>query len=342
MTIEIVQNDTTFNIWTTNGTALIQNNWSGNYIINAYNQNFSKSTIVLSTSASGGMFYGNLFLLNKSLNTIFTVQDRLTADILSDVTISQARLISSVWTEISSKNSDITGKAQFYFVPETKYRFTVSKTGYNTKVFYLDPILYSTYTIQLDKSTTNYFYADYEDLYISYSPKSFDSTSQNNLTMIIRSEKGILTSYNATIGYPGGTLFQSGVANSGETFELKFNITGNTIWDKVNVTISYMTIVNTSRTFRYQHEITGNVGSPYTWAGNLKNNYANSFEKIILTVLIIIIITGFAMYQAGPQAGGVVTILCMVFAVMTNFLPLYTVVPGILIGLMLIATRSSQ
>jgi hypothetical protein len=82
-------------------------------------------------------------LNSTTQQTIFTISDKDSSEVLEGVLSSMYRLINGSWEPVESKYTDILGKAQFTYLPLTKYKFYLSKPGYTDYVFYLDPILFT-------------------------------------------------------------------------------------------------------------------------------------------------------------------------------------------------------
>jgi hypothetical protein len=342
ITVEILKGENISFFWTTNGRFKMWDNWDGDYTVSFYNQNYSRRSYAY-TFAGGESKNETVYLANQSSTTIFTIQDRLTADIITDALISQSRIIDGAWVIVASKYSDVTGKAQFTYVPNIRYLFQISKSGYTTKSFYLDPIIFSTYTVALDKHSTSYWSLDLEDVLFIINPQDFINGVQNNISVGILSGNNILSSYSVFISYPGGTTSANGLLNGGETFPLQFTITGAGMFDTINFTFAYTTIGNTSKNFTYQYTILNGEIPAYTWAYNKGHDQGTGFfERSLLSVIATIIMGGIAGAAVGPLGAGVMMMLTMGLCVYIGWIPFYAIIPAIVIGIAIIATRSSE
>ena len=258
ITITITFNSSEDQYWTANGTYFIDDLLDGNYSIKFSGGNYTTKTYTV-TVADRSTQILNAYLSASYQQAIFTLVDSLTINTIESVSFQMARIINSSWAVVESKTSDITGRVQVNYLPDVRYRFTCSKTGYETKIFYLDPIIFSTYTIQLSPTITQDENRDYAGISVSFSPNIFYNNQSTNFTFSINAPEGDLESYNISVSYPGGNISQSGTNAIGEVFTFNFTITGATFWDKVNVSYYYDSTTGGTRRFFDSFQILGAV-----------------------------------------------------------------------------------
>lgn len=341
-TIEILNGTAVTTYYTTNASLLLYDNWDGTFTISVFNTNYSRRDQVV-TFSGGESINASFYLANQTSSTIFTIQDRLTGQVITDALIEQSRLIGGSYVVVFSKLSDVSGKAQFYYEPNVRYLFEVSKDGYQSKSFFLDPIVFSTYTVQLDKTSTSFYSLDYDDVKFSMTPQDFYNNIVNNVTFQVFSPTNILSQYAITLTYPGGSNTSSGSASAGESFLIRFFIDNAGLFDTVNVTFNYNTTTNATRSFTYQFLVKDATIPAFTWAANRGNTQGSGhLERAIIAVLAVIIIMGFTLTIAGPLAAGVMGLFTFGGFFYIGWLPFYSIVPALAIGLVLLATRSSE
>lgn len=342
ITIETLQNDAIRYDWTTSGVKSISNQFNGSYTVAGYGSNYSKrdQIVVISPGTFGSV---SLYLANQSTSVIFTVNDKLTKEPVSGATIIMARIIGSEWEDIASKNTDITGKAVFSYTPNIRYRFTINATGYDEKVYYLDPVIFTSYIVELTPSNQRYYGLDYEDITADIEPTMFYADQINYLNVTIQSAQGLLNSYSISVCYPGGCNTSSGSASSGEILSTWFNITGATTFSQVELNITYNTDVSGTRTFTYHYLVQGATFSQYTWASNRNNpTGAGWIERVLFASFFIIVVAGIITYVAGPLAGGAVALMFLGFAAYLHFIPTWAAIGSILVGIILLGKRAAE
>lgn len=339
ITIEVYKGTSISYYWTTNGTIALIGNFDGDYSVAAYNNNYSKRYNTV--SFTGGEYRNlSIYLANTSGTVTFTIQDQYTGEVIENAIMSIYRIIGTSWQLVESKFTDVTGKATFGYTPNIRYRFDVTADEYENKTFYLDPIIYASYSVNMIKTSDAYYMLDYEDASISLEPTEFKNNQKNIIYINVSSATGTLQSYTLFLQYPGGSNYTFGWVPIGENFVIDFNITNAGIFDRANLTFSY-TVNGILRTFVYQLPI--NEEYSYTLMSNRTNPLGIGwFERILLATFALIILAGFSMAAAGTLAGGAVTIFMGGILVYIHWLPYWAFVPlGVVGGLMIYSGAQS-
>lgn len=284
----------------------------------------------------------NAYLTNQNTTTIFILKDSSTAAILPGALLSMYRIINGTNTLVESHISDITGQAQFSYTANIQYLINVTLSGYQQKTFILNPILYSSYTILLDVSTGGTPSSDYSAVIATIDPQVFFGNQTNVVNITLQSPEGKLSSYGATILYPGGSSTQNGTNPYGESFQYTFNITTTNILDTINVSYSYVTTTGNARSFSRVYGIT----SPYI-NGTIFNNNGNTyglgwFERVLVSTIIVIFAAGTATILAGELFGLAMGLFIMGFMLKINFMPYTGAVIAIIIGVIVLSRRSQS
>lgn len=341
ITIVIISNITGETFYTTAGGYFAVNLTSGSYTVKLSGANYSQSTYAITISTGNVYFLTAYLQATGSDDVVFQFVDSVATSVtLPNVQVSQLTLVNGSYVVISTKLTDITGRATFGYFPDTAYQFIAIATGYQTKSFTLDPIEYSSYTVQMQRSTSLDFDQDFQSVYIAYNPHLFYDDQQNQVNITFNSPLGTFTSYSYTITYPGGTNTGSGTNINGEVFTVDFNITGSTYIDRVNITLTYDTSVGPSRSFNYSNGILINPGDQ-TFIANRDNTYGlGLLERLIIGTFIIIVVAGLITLGAGPLWGMAIALFIMGVWIKIGFWPWWAAGLSFLVGFALLAGRS--
>ena len=324
----------------TTGDFYFENLTDGEYSLKFDGDNFTQRVYTV-TVADRSTQELTAYLTRETDTVIFTFQDSLSTSTIEDVSVNMYRQINSTWTVIESKYSDITGRSQFTYTPNVKYKFYASKTGYTSKEWTLDPILFDSYNIQLDKEQVSTI-DQTQTLSIDITPTVFKNNEINNLTFYISSTTGSLQLYGVNVTYPGGSNNWSGSNANGGTVTFSLNITGATILDTVNITYYYDTVLGDLVTKNVRYTILNATGTG-TYSSNLGEDYGlGDLEKVFIAVLIIIIVAGLGTMIGGGLIGGVLGLLLAGFFSYIGFIPLLALILMVVVGFVLITRRSSE
>lgn len=251
------------------------------------------------------------------------------------------RFINSSWTIVESKYSDVAGNAQFVYSPSTNYRFILNKEGYSEKIFYLNPITETSYTVTMDSTADfNYTY-DFEGVDILYSPQRFRNNNVTNFSFVFSSVNGTLTSYGYNLTYPESSNVASGSNANGGQLTSVVNITNADYQDTVNLYYYYQTTNSGLREFnvRLPIEIESVNG---TMVENIGNTYGLTlFERVLIFTMILIFIVGIASMVGNPLMGLVLGMLIMGYFVYIGFIPIVAILVSMFIGVFFIIWRGS-
>ena len=282
----------------------------------------------------------NAYLSAYTQTVIFTVRDDDTKNSIEGCSLSMYRLVNSSWNVVESKTSDITGRAQFTYTPNIKYRFVTTCEGYIDKEFYLDPIIFSSYNIDMEKTIVLPEDQDYYGVSVTFSPNYFENDKAYNFSITFQSPSGLLSIYNYSITYPSGNASNSGNNAIGETFTTSFNITNATYPSYVVVNYSYNTSIGSWRSFSYRYLVEETIPS-HSILELRENDYGlGDFTKALIAVGITIIVAGVAMV-VNMMAGAVLGIMVIGYFLYIGFLPLWSVLISFLVIILIIARRSS-
>lgn len=273
-------------------------------------------------------------------NTIFTVTDYDSGEPLQNVTTVVYRIINGSWTTVETTETDITGRTQISFVSDVSYRFYLSKDNYTDLIFYLDPVLFDSYNIRMNKITTQNLYPDYDGVSILYAPQVFFNEF-TNFTFLVNSPTGELTNYGFTAVYPGGNNTESGALAGGGELTAQFNITGAEFGDSIVLDYYYTSTVYGHRNFTAIFPISFDGGTNQTtMIANKDRTFGlGIFERLLFVVVFIFVTVGIATLIGRPVEGFAFGLFLYGLFVFIGFIPLWSVLISILVGLILISAK---
>lgn len=280
----------------------------------------------------------DFYLTDSSTTTLFTISDITSNQALENALIQTYKNINGSLTLIQSQYTDVTGKAQIIYSPNTEYQYTVTKTGYNTKTFILNPVLFDAYTIRLIQSTSTA--NQYTDAIISTGTKVFFSNTANNFSFRIASPNATLTSYSYTLTTPCGVNTYSGSSSSGSSNTTSIDLSCYTGGDTVaNLSYTYQTNIGTQRTYTQTIPILTPKAGNFTIMSLANNTYGlGDFERIMIVTLIALAVVGVTMLL-NPYVAMALGLFIFGFFTWTGFLSVYMVALPIIIGIVYLAWR---
>ena len=283
-----------------------------------------------------------VYLAPNTTTTTFTIADENTGDNIESVLTSMYRIIGGVWTTVESRYSDVTGRAVFNYLPNTKYRFVFAKNGYENKIFVLNPVVFTSYDVSMKPTVLVNDTSDFDGVVVLWTDPPFYDGEENSFSFLTMSPSGSLVSYAFNLTYPGGSTGGSGTNAIGSQINRNFNISGATAFDYVTLSYSYTTAIGGTRDFSYQYPIV--VGSTNsTFAAMKANLYGMGlFERIFIMVIIVLFFVGIATLVGQPIPGMAFGLLIMGYMAFTGFVPVWSVGLSIAIGVLLLSTRGGS
>lgn len=276
----------------------------------------------------------NAFLSKSTSTVIFTINDYNSGLAIEGANLLVERMYNGSFTTVDNKLSDITGRVQIVYLPNTLYRFTASKTNYSSKVFTLNPVIFSTYTVSLIRSSSQISNQDYANVGVNFYPKSIENNVNTTFTFIIVSPLGKLENSSVLVKYPGGSQYQSSSNAYGATFTFVLNVSNAPFGSKVNLTYAYKATDVTFKIFNYPLEIYGYTGANQTYIDLKNHDYGmGPGEKIILLTVAVMILAGFAYAIAGLGPGLAVGLIVFGIGVYLNFANIWAILITVLVGL---------
>jgi hypothetical protein len=209
----------TANYTITNGTLFIEGLTPANYILQAYNNNYTIRTYLV-TVMDGS--FTNLSMFFSSLNNedkYFYLKN--TANVpISGATLSMTKLVGSSYMTVGQQTSDSAGYSFFNLDNGQTYRLVITATGYDTKQFDINTITgITSYTVVMLTNTTVMFDSLFSEVTYSYLPtnSTLSADSNQSFSLTVNSPNSLVewfgvfysaTNYTNVTGTPaGGTAF---------------------------------------------------------------------------------------------------------------------------------------
>jgi len=270
--------------------------------------------------------------------TIFTAQDIISTNIITGVTISMSKLINSSWVLVSSKATDITGRAQISYIDGIEYKFIMSKDGYNTREFLLMP-LYDSYIIRLTPNTTtatnynvgswNYYLSNYGIFY---------DDEENNFDLSLSAGLGTLEYYIAQVSNQTATQTITCLNAYGCSDNIDLPIYNSVETDKVNIYLRVKEVGEVEKAFNYTYLIQDIYGTQTLWAWkDVTESRAEAtllgfsdLERVVIATILMLIVLG-ALATISVMVGAptiTITGIALIFMIYTlaflTFVPFYS------------------
>lgn len=341
ITVTITGNITEDIYYTATGNLFVENLTDGNYTIKFAGANYTQRTYEVTVADRSSQTL-DAYLSSSTDTVTFTVLDFDTSQTLEGANIIQQRLINSTWTTVSSKTSDITGRAQFTYTLGVKYRFQITATNYTAKIFDLDPVIFTSYTIRLQQDLTVDKDIGLFDVNIIYYPTAFINEENNTFTISISSVGGSLESYGFLLEYPGGSYADSGILANGETFtNTSFLITGATFGSFVNLTWWYDSTLGGNKTYNAQFIIDG-AANNNTFYNNNNDDYGlGTIDKILIATGFTIVFAGVLTLFGTAVAGIIGALISFGFFIAIGFVSIWVAIGTLLLLALVLFRRTS-
>jgi len=334
-------NFTSFNNVTNTSNFSYSHITNGNYTIFATATNYSNRSYLVGFNNSGAQNI-TIYLLKNSETVLFKVEDVDTGYSLENAPISMLRYLEGDWQIVESHFSDITGRASFQYKPNVNYKFVVSKTGYENKIFFLNPILFESYDINLNKIGSFYDVPPYTGVSILYNPRLFFAGKNNSFEFIIHSPAGILNEYGFTLDYQGGNITRTGNNNYGGDFETNFIINNISMNDVLNLTYYYDTTIAGRSSFSFNYEVIaeGWIGNNTLIQNKNKTYGLGLFERVLIATFIVIFIAGIGSLIAGGIVGFFLALMMFGILMYIGFIPIWSIIISLLVGFLVLMWRA--
>lgn len=346
VTIVFTSTGQEFDRSTTNGTFYIDNLTATDWLLTFQSVNYSTRSYSV-TVGENTTQYLNVYLTNDTTYTQITVKDFSTDSVLEAVGITMYRFINGSWSAVESKYTDVTGKAQFFYVAEANYKFFLQKSDYDDYVFYLSPILFNSYDVSMTKSVVIDYEQDFDKLAIIYSPSTFPNNENTIFNFIISSPSGTLIDYGINVSYPNGSntlsFVDTGSNAIGSQLSGVVSVAGANYTDLVRLDYYYTSTLGGRRNFTTYFSISDTSFSNNTFVSNRTKTYGLTvFERILIITFIIVFFCGLIAFFGHVLLAGIMSLFIMAYSTYIGFIPLWAILPSVFLGFFILAWGSNR
>lgn len=338
---------------------IVGDNWSSQNITNTSTillTYFNSSNYTFTFSSAGyedavyNVFIGNHTYQNlnaylqdiTNTDVIFTLRDYDTSVTIGDVTFTIEQFINGSFILINSLLTDLAGNVEIPFIDGARYRFSASKSGYDTRIFELNPIIFNSYTVRLKKSITQDDSTDYSNINIILTPTTYINDVINNFSFYISSPTGNLVIYSYNLSYKTQTETGSGNNVYGEVLTDSLNITGASFFDKVYLEYTYTPSDGNTKRYTRVYNIQNFISGSVLFSDIKANNYnLPLFDRLIVYLLTTIAGAGISFMFGGPMIGIAMGVLFIGYFGYIGFIPIWAVLISITPILFLMFGRST-
>lgn len=273
--------------------------------------------------------------------TTFTLKDNVDKQkVIPNANCISNLFLNGAYTQLETKYSDIAGKIVFNYLPNNNYKFICSADNYDTYTFILNPITSATWDIFLTPSSTVSYSNYFDRISFNLEPSTYYEGA-NTFNFTILSFYGELTNYGYTLTYPGGSTSNSGTNAAGETLTSNINIVTPSIFDTVQLDISYTLPLFGTKTLTYHYPI-GNKSSQtlINPPGDDPTYGMGLIERLLIVVLGSILIVGLLALVGQDLAGMALQLIWGGYWAYVKFVPLWALLPSIFIVVVVLSWRS--
>jgi len=265
--------------------------------------------------------------------------------VIEGVIISVQKYINGSKTIVSALETDITGKALFYYQEGELYYFLCQKEGYKLKNFSLNPIFFAAYTIRMEVSTA---YSDQQDMagvLIVQEPRTFKATTQN-ISISFTSPAGILTGFGYNVTFQNTTVSASGLNVYGAVLDLPLSLANATFGDYVIIEHYYTTTKGQIKSYKTTYYVDVSDPNKPLWSNIMENsgNYGlGIMERTALVTIVILVVAGLTfLYSGNIELSATLSVLVIGIFTYTEIIPKYVIALAALAFLLFINFRGTH
>jgi len=324
------------NASTTTGAAYLNDLETGDYTVDVSSDGYITRSYVVTIGANETVQNLTAYLNSSAENVTYILKDSSTNSIVEGGLIIMERIYGSEWQQIQSKYTDVTGRASFQYLPETNYRWTISKDGYTTKQFNLKPEE-SEYEVTITPSVSLEEDLQYPGVNIEISPKYFwnNQTTQVNYTIFVTN--GELSEWWINVSWNNVSNYTYSTDADGGRISVSIFIDNATWTDKVKIEYAFF-IEDEYRTFTSYRGILGGT-APFTFASLKDQTFGlQPIELAIICTIIIMLVGAVAFMVGGSLPASIIMLALLGFMTWMGWMPWYVLtVVGFMTVLLIIA-----
>ena len=316
---------------TSTGVLSLDNITAADYAVEFKATGYENANYLVSITNSSTLSLDTYMLATGSPQTILTFKDRNLESVISGISLSIEQIINDDWVLINVLTSDISGRVVFNYEDNAKYRFTTSNAGYEDKSFTLNPIIFTSYNIWLDKVSEEQTDQDYSRVSIRHYPEVFYNDRNNTVTVSFISPTGEFQEYGFNATYKTEFVSGSGVNAIGGVLTDILEIENAVSGDRVILNYYYKLTDGTIKYYTLPYTIS-DIDSPGTFSYNAGETYGlGLFERTLITVLVVVGVAGAAFLFGGLLAAGLLAMLVFGYITRIGFLSGWVTIPSMIL-----------
>ena len=295
------------------------------YLITASGENFSRQVYPITVTAFSTQEL-NIFLTKTTEETIFTIKEASTKNVIEGATVTIKQIVNNTWTIISVLNSDITGRVIFGYNSDVHYSYIISADGYTLKTFDLNPIIFTSYNVWLEKSSAEDTTGDLKNIQVVYSPSKYFNGAINNVSLDFISPYGEFTNFGYTITSQGDTFINSSNNAYGGTLTTGLLIENASIGSIVSINYYYTKSNGVSQSYTVNFLVENTTSGINAKIGDTYG--MNILERIIVYLIIMLVVAGAGAIYGGSIGASVVSLFVAGYFMHIEFLPIWLIAPS--------------
>lgn len=329
---------------TTNGTMFLSNLTAGMYNVTISASGFQSSNYVITVGESSFQ-YLNAYLESTTLNSvIFTIYDDETSVVLPSAQINIEKQVNGTYYLVNAVYTDISGRIEMTYETGARYRFTVSKSQYITKQFELNPIIFSSYDVRLQRGTSDELNVAFAGVSFRVSPGQYFNNMTNNVSITLADPEGRITQFNYTLVVSTNNATYTNSSNNvfGATLTSVVPIANASNGDRVYLYYQYTN--NEGSTYVFSRIYTIEVGPVNGRFSGISNNQFGLalLDRVIILTIITLVVGGMAFLLGGIPTGGFMTIGTLAYFAAVGMVSWWLVIPACVLTFLLIAWSLKQ
>ena len=316
---------------TTDGNLFVYNLTAGNYSLTFTATDYTTvSYDALVTNFSTQTLNAYMTPTATGQSTIFAFKNVENEAIVEGVSLSVERIIDDVWTLVNVLSSDVSGRVKFDYETGVKYRFTASLSGWETREFTLNPVIFTSYNIWLTQLIEETQEQDLSGVNILAYPGTYYNNQNNTVELIFTSPDGRFEEYGFNATYKDVSIAGSGSNLYGGSLKELLLIENATLGDQVNLYYYYRLSDGSLKEFNSPYLI-ADTATPATHWNNKDNHYGMGLaERILIVILLVILVAGSAYMFGGAIAGGIIAMLIFGYFLFIGFVSGWLVIPSMI------------
>lgn len=325
--------------YSVNGSFFIANLTDDNYSVSFSGLNYTTRSYSFELGNGIDQNLSAYLVYSGADSTVLTFKDKNNGAELGGVTVSIETFIDEVYTVVEVMQSDITGKVEFDYLPDVTYRFTAYKSGYETKIFTLSPILFDSYTVNMERSVAGDDDSDFSGINLVLSPDFYYNNLNNTVSLMVASPSGSLAGFGFDATFKTESVAVSSSNAYGGTLSDDLEIINASLNDLVVVNYFYELTDGTYKNFTRTYSVGDSGGS-----GLFDNEHYGMgfFTRLLVVTIVVLVVAGMVSMFSSTVAGGVSALLIWGFFVWINFIEFWVVATSVVVLLMILSWRSTQ